>query len=74
MRGWGLIGMWRLLRGAGRKFDGFGVRSTDKSVCATKAGGGSALFGVGVVVAGDADAVVGEVVVHFGQVDFWHVT
>ena len=31
------------------------------------------LFGVGVAGASDADAVVGEVVVHFGNVDLGHV-
>ena len=34
---------------------------------------GGLLFGVGFAFARDADAVVGEVVVHFGQVDFRHV-
>lgn len=32
-----------------------------------------ALFGVGLAFASDADAMVGEVVMHFGQVDFRHV-
>jgi len=31
------------------------------------------LFGIGVGGAGDADAVVGEAVVHFRDVDFGHV-
>jgi hypothetical protein len=31
------------------------------------------LFGVRLVGTSYADAVIGEVVVHFGDVDFWHV-
>ena len=56
-----------------RKAKSKDLTTEDATVGTTEVTEIRSLFGVGVVGAGYADAVVGEVVVHFGDIHFGHV-